>query len=162
MQEEYLKLNQITGFLLLEALMVHLTKDQLQVVQEEDHPGQEVLMEEHPNQPTGFLLLEALEGQLQHLKLNQTTGFLQLEALMAMLRVLMEDCLQLVQMKDLQEHRIQEEEHHKLSQPTRDPTLKQLKGDLMGDLGKLSYLTGVRISIFQSVCQESVGASPQV
>ena len=86
---------------------------------------------------------------------------------MAMLRVLMEDCLQAVQMEDLQEHRIQEEEHHKLSQPTRDlqeeyPTLKQRMGDLMGDLGKLSYLTGVRISIFQSVCQESVGASPLV
>ena len=127
--------------------MVHLTKDQLQVVQEEDHPGQEVLMEEHPKQPTGFLLLEALEGQLQHLKLNQTTGFLQLEALMAMLRVLMEDCLQAVQMEDLLDHRIQEEEHHKLSQPTRDlqeeyPTLKQRMADLMGDLGKLSHLTG--------------------
>ena len=120
--------------------MVHLTKDQLQVVQEEDHPGQEVLMEEHPNQPTGFLLLEALEGQLQHLKLNQTTGFLQLEALMAMLRVLMEDCLQAVQMEDLLD---QEEEHHKLSQPTRDlqeeyPTLKNGMRDLMGDLSILS------------------------
>jgi cell division protein ZapA (FtsZ GTPase activity inhibitor) len=93
-QEEQLKLKQHTVFLLLEALMVHLSKlralteDQLQVVPEEDLPGQEILQEEHLNQPT-----EALECQLQHPKLNQTTGFLHLEALMAILRVLMEHCL---------------------------------------------------------------------